>query len=63
MKQRNLQLVLDAHKAHSYQWGKWDCMTFVNDCIGGITKIDHMKNLDAYDSQAGAIRSLKNFGV
>lgn len=56
---RDLTIVLETHKAKAYNWGKWDCMTFVNDCLEVMTGVDHMNNLETYDSQAGAVRALQ----
>ena len=57
-----LAAVLKAHQDNPYCWGKWDCMTFVNDCIGAVSGVDHMAPFKAYDTQGGALRSLRGFG-
>ena len=53
------------HKDHKFEWGKWDCIKFVNEylrCISGTDIVKKAEGLDSWKDEKQAKKSIKDYG-
>jgi hypothetical protein len=57
--------VLDEHRSHDFQWGKWDCATLMRDAVIATTGSDPFAGIwpsHGYRSRLGAIKAIRAAG-